>query len=313
MLQVKNLCKYYGKFKALKDISFNLDPGKVYGLLGANGAGKSTTMNILTGYLGASSGTIQVEGYDISEEPEKARRCIGYLPEIPPLYEEMTVQEYLKTAAELKGISSALRKEEIRRVMNELMMSDRRNTLIRFLSKGCRQRVGIAQALIGDPRIIILDEPTVGLDPVQVQEFRSLVRRLGDNHTVVLSSHIMQEIAAVCDEILILKNGEIAARGSARELENMARGGQRMELLAEGNEEEIQECLSQIPQIRSFQIRKDDREAGVCRVTLKTDAGTDIRRAVFFAFSDRKRAILEMSPVSESLEEVFLELTQKNE
>ena len=311
MLEVRNLVKNYGKQAAVKNISFTLQSGRVYGLLGPNGAGKSTTMNIITGYLGASSGTVIVEGHDLYAEPEEARRCIGYLPEIPPLYEEMTVLEYLQTAAELKGISPARLKDELKRVMEEVKLTDRRDTLVRLLSKGYRQRVGIAQALIGDPQIIILDEPTVGLDPIQVQQFRSLIRRLGEHHTVILSSHILQEISAVCDEILILKKGEIIAEGSAAELENLARGGSRLELLAEGSREEIGECLSAVPGIHSFRMREEEKEPGTVRVVLEAEAGADIRRDLFFGFSERKLPILEMSPVMRSLETAFLELTQE--
>lgn len=311
MLEVRNLCKNYGNHTALNNVSFTLQSGKVYGLLGPNGAGKSTTMNIVTGYLGPSSGSVIVDGHDLYEEPQKARSCIGYLPEIPPLYEEMTVEEYLQTAAELKGIAAAVRRQERNRVMNELALNDRRHTLIRFLSKGYRQRVGIAQALLGDPQIIILDEPTVGLDPVQVQEFRDLIRRLGENHTVILSSHILQEISAVCDEIMILKKGEIIAEGSAAELEEMAKGISTMELLAGGSREEIRECLTGIPGIRVFRIREEKEEPGACRVVLETEAGQDIRRAIFFAFCEKKLPILEMSPAVRSLETVFLELTQE--
>ena len=319
MIEVRHLCKSYGNHLAVKDLSFTLEPGKVYGLLGANGAGKSTTMNILTGYIGADSGDVFIKGYDLYKDPEKAKRHIGYLPEVPPLYQDMTIREYLRTVAELKGISSAERRSEISRVMEDCQLGERADTLIRHLSKGFRQRVGIAQALVGDPEIIILDEPAAGLDPFQIQEFRRLVETLGKTHTVVLSSHILSEVSAVCDELLVLRKGEIAARGSGAELARLVRGERQMELLAEGGRETILEILRTVPCILSWDMEEEhtDDSSGIeksCfRVCLHIEPEADIRRDLFLAFCDRRIPLLEMSPAVRTLEEVFLELSDADQ
>ena len=310
MLKVEHLIKNYGKYPALKDISFTLHSGKVYGLLGPNGAGKSTTMNIITGYIGATSGTVTLDGYDLSQDPEKVRGRIGYLPEIPPLYPDMTIREYLRTTASLKKIPAASARTQIRTVMDDLMLSERQNTLIRFLSKGYRQRVGIAQALLGDPQVIILDEPTVGLDPIQIQQFRGLIRKLGTDHTVVLSSHILQEISAVCDELLILRKGELIAQGRTADLAYQARGKIRMQLLAEGSEQQIRGCLSGVSGIQSVSVSEEEQDGRVLRVRLEIEDGKDIRRPLFYAFCENRIPLLEIGPAVRTLEDVFLDLTE---
>ena len=218
MVEVSHLSKNYGSHPAIRDLTFSVADGQVYGLLGPNGAGKSTIMNIITGYLSATSGQVTVAGHPLPEEADAAKACVGYLPEQPPLYPEMTVQEYLTFAAELKGVKKAERKEQVCRAARRTGLETVLPRLIRSLSKGYKQRVGIAQALLGSPRLIILDEPTVGLDPAQVIEIRKLIRELGRAHTVILSSHILSEVQAVCQQILILSKGHLAAAGSLEEL-----------------------------------------------------------------------------------------------
>lgn len=218
MIEVRNLVKRYGKHTAVDHLSFHVEEGQIYGFLGPNGAGKSTTMNMMTGYLAATEGQIFIDGHEVSEEPMEARRSIGYLPEQPPVYPEMTPEEYLYFAAELKKIPKRERDEEVRRVMELTKITELQNRLIRHLSKGFRQRVGLAQALLGDPRVLILDEPMNGLDPRQIMEIRELIRTLGKEHTVILSSHILSEITSICDHVMILSHGRLAADGTPEEL-----------------------------------------------------------------------------------------------
>ena len=243
MIEVKNLVKRYGNHCAVDHLSFTVEDGHVFGLLGPNGAGKSTTMNIMTGYLAATEGDVLIQGHNILEEPEAARKCVGYLPEQPPLYPEMTVEEYLLFAAELKGVKRADRKEQVRKAAHRTGLDNVMPRLIRSLSKGYRQRVGIAQALLGSPKLIILDEPTVGLDPAQVVEIRKLIRELGKAHTVILSSHILSEVQAVCQQVLILSKGKLAASGTLEELTAGDRSLEEvfMELTGGNTEEETGE------------------------------------------------------------------------
>ena len=325
MIRVKHLTKKYGSRYAVQDLSFTLEPGKIYGFLGPNGAGKSTTMNMITGYLGPTSGTVEICGYDIQEEPEKAKSCIGYLPEIPPLYVDMTVYEYLLTVAELKKTAARQRDEMISLAMDQIQITDRRDRLIRNLSKGYRQRVGIAQTLIGNPEIIILDEPSVGLDPKQLQDMRALIRNLGKEHTVILSSHILSEISAVCDDVLIINKGRLIAQGNPEALEKMGFSGNRIHLLAEGKEDALKDLLLSLPHIRNMKIeaetvkRPEDKgedqaadnaqEVPRYRISLQEESGFDIRKSLFFAFAKAGFPILEIYRENRSLEELFLELT----
>ena len=243
MIEVSHLSKSYGSHPAVQDLSFTVPDGQIYGLLGPNGAGKSTIMNILTGYLSATSGQVTVAGHPLPEEADAAKACVGYLPEQPPLYPEMTVEEYLLFAAELKGVKRADRKEQVRKAAHRTGLDNVMPRLIRSLSKGYRQRVGIAQALLGSPKLIILDEPTVGLDPAQVVEIRKLIRELGKTHTVILSSHILSEVQAVCQQVLILSKGKLAASGTLEELTAGDRSLEEvfMELTGGNTEEETGE------------------------------------------------------------------------
>ena len=325
MLEAKHLVKRYGGQTAVKDLSFQLENNRIYGLLGPNGAGKSTTMNMITGYITPSSGEILINGCSIQEEPDQARKAIGYLPEIPPLYTDMTVGEYLLTAAQLKGVAKSRQAQEITSAMERLMLTDRKDRLIRNLSKGYRQRVGIAQALLGNPQLIILDEPTVGLDPRQILEIRSLVKELGKTHTVLLSSHILSEIAAVCDYVLIINQGELVASGEVSELEHMVRGQNRLELVAEGREETLRNIFQAFPQIKGIQtdaawdsrsvpvLPGESSDAEPCfRIVLSLEHGADIRRELFYKMAEEHCPILEMKESVLSLEDVFLEIVEES-
>ena len=309
MITVSHLCKKYGSHYAVRDLSFSLESGRIYGLLGPNGAGKSTTMNMITGYIPPTSGDVTVNGHNIRTESLEARRCIGYLPEIPPLYVDMTVREYLVTAAELKRIPRRERAQKVLQVMDKVMITDMKDRLIRNLSKGYRQRVGIAQAMLGDPQIIILDEPTVGLDPRQILEIRAVVKELKQEHTVIISSHILSEIAAICDDVLIMNGGRLVAAGSAAELEKKDQGRDTLELVAEGSEDMIRSLLGSMEGIRSFEIKKEEKDGDRHRAIVRLEDGRDIRRELFFGFAKKGLPILEMRNRQMSLEEVFLELT----
>ena len=313
LIEVKNLVKKYGDHYAVKDLSFQLESGKIYGFLGPNGAGKSTTMNMITGYIASTSGEVIIHGHDIVAEPEEAKKCIGYLPEIPPLYVDMTVKEYLTTVADLKGIPKAEWKKMTEEVMEIVKITDMQNRLIKNLSKGYRQRVGIAQAMIGYPEIIILDEPTVGLDPQQIIEIRELVKSLGEKHTVIISSHILSEISEVCDEVLIINKGRLVTISPTDKLEQMFIGAGSLELVVDGEEEKIRQVLAGYEEITSLEIKEDTVDKNAYRIQIQIKGNGDIRRPLFYQFAELKMPILEMKGMSMSLEDVFLQLTSGEE
>lgn len=308
MIEVKHLVKKYGDYLAVDDLDFKLEPGRIYGFLGPNGAGKSTTMNIMTGYLGATEGEVLIGGHDILKEPEKAKKHIGYLPELPPLYMDMTVLEYLEFAAELKGISKENRESGIEEVMKLTKLLDVQNRLIRNLSKGYRQRVGLAQAILGFPDIIILDEPTVGLDPKQIIEIRELIRNLSENHTVILSSHILAEVREVCDYILIISKGRLVASDTPDNLEHLMNGSESIEIETKAHPDTVREVLKPVNGIESVHTESGKAETTYAKIEVKT--GADIREEIFLAFADKKIPLLMMKTAKISLEEVFMELTQ---
>lgn len=314
MIQVKNLVKRYGNHLAVDHLNFTIEKGKIYGFLGPNGAGKSTTMNIMTGYLAASEGSVIIDGHDILQEPEEAKRRIGYLPELPPLYMEMTVLEYLEFAAELKKIPEEEREGQLEQVMEMVQLMEVKNRLIQNLSKGYRQRVGLAQAILGFPEIIILDEPTVGLDPKQIIEIRSLIRKLAEQHTVILSSHILAEVREVCDYIIIIANGKLVASDTPEHLEESLGEGGYIEIESPASEEKTREILSQMEEILSCEYgREESGEEELTRVRITSKGNADIREKLFFAFADQKLPLLTMMRTKSSLEDVFLELTKGNE
>lgn len=312
MIEISHLTKKYGSHVAVDDLSLTVEPGKIYGFLGPNGAGKSTTMNMITGYLGATSGTVKINGFDIFAQPEEAKKCVGYLPELPPLYQEMTVQEYLNFVAELKKIKKEERKTQVEEVMGMTRITEMKNRLIRNLSKGYKQRVGLAQAILGYPEVILLDEPTVGLDPKQIIEMRELIKELGKNHTVILSSHILSEVSAVCDHIFIISKGKLVASDSTENLSHLMEGTPEIILEIKGEREAIAGVLEGMEDVSSYQVEESE-EAGqeICRVTLEAQKDTDIREQLFYAFAEAKLPIYGMKTEGKSLEDVFLELTQE--
>ena len=308
MIEVRNLVKKYGNHVAVDHLNFTVEKGKIYGFLGPNGAGKSTTMNMITGYIASTEGDILIDGHNILEEPEEAKKRIGYLPEMPPLYQDMTVREYLEFAAELKAIPREKKKSNIEEVMSTTKIEDVKNRLIKNLSKGYKQRVGLAQALLGYPEIIILDEPTVGLDPKQIIEIRDLIKSLGRKHTVILSSHILSEVSAVCDHVLIIDKGRLVASDSPENLSKLMAGDNSLELTIKGREEDIRKAFDMVENIQEV-IYHDSLVKGACDVTVKVSGEQDIRENIFFALAEMKCPILKMQSGNMSLEEVFLKLT----
>ena len=306
MIEVRHLSKRYGTHLAVDDLSFSIDRGVVYGFLGPNGAGKSTTMNIMTGCLGATEGEVLIDGHNVAEEPMEAKKHIGYLPELPPLYGDMTPEEYLHFVARAKGLRREESARQIETVMEKTRIADVRKRLIRNLSKGYRQRVGIAQALLGNPEVIILDEPTVGLDPAQIIEIRELIRELGKEHTLVLSSHILSEVQAVCDSILILSKGRLVACDTAENLTKLLKGRENLRLLTRAEEETVRPIVEKVDGVESLAFAEED---GLTAVDVTPVEGQDVREALFNAFAETKVPLLELRTEKASLEDVFLELT----
>ena len=309
MIEVTNLTKKYGDHIAVDHLSFRVEKGQIYGFLGPNGAGKSTTMNIITGYLAATEGTVTIDGKDIQTDPEEAKRSIGYLPELPPLYVDMTVREYLDFVAELKKVPKKERKQQIDEVMEMTQITDMQQRLIRNLSKGYRQRVGLAQAILGYPEVIILDEPTVGLDPKQIIEIRDLIRKLGENHTVILSSHILSEVSAVCDHIMIIAHGKLVASDSPENLQKLMSGSMELDLEVKGSIAAVKSALQEISQIDRIE-ENTEASKNIAKLKVISKENADIREQVFYALADAKLPILEMTHAEKSLEDIFLELTE---
>lgn len=309
MIKVSGLTKIYGEHIAVDDISFEVKEGHIYGFLGPNGAGKSTTMNIMTGYLSATVGTVEVNGYLMGKDTLKAKKSIGYLPEIPPLYPDMTVREYLAFVADIKSVPRAEKKAEVERVMQATDITDMQKRLIKHLSKGYKQRVGIAQAILGNPKIIILDEPTVGLDPEQIIEVRNLIKSLKGEHTVILSSHILSEISATCDEVLVIANGRMVACDTTENLLKNRKSEKILKINVKGEKSKIEEVLNGIEAINEIRFIEDKGESQVFEVT--TDVNNDIREDVSFALSDARLLILEMSEETSTLEDIYLSLVKE--
>lgn len=313
LIQVENLVKKYGNHVAVNNLSFTIEKGKIYGFLGPNGAGKSTTMNMITGYMGATGGTIKIDGIDIVKSPEKAKKNIGYLPEIPPLYTDMTVKEYLTFAAELKGLKKTEKKENVEKVMKMVQLNDVESRLIRNLSKGYRQRVGFAQAILGFPEVIILDEPTVGLDPKQIMEIRDLIKELGKNHTVILSSHILSEVSAVCDQILIISKGRLVAQDTPENLEHLMEKEQTIHATIKGEKDKVEKVLTEAEFIHSYTCLHENqngkKEEKTGEYDIVAHKQTDIREQLFYLLAEQKLPIIELHSSMVSLEDVFLELT----
>lgn len=309
MIEVKHLVKKYGEHTAVEDLTFSIDKGRIYGFLGPNGAGKSTTMNMMTGYLAATEGQVLINGHDVLKEPELFKRAVGYLPEIPPVYMDMTVKEYLNFAAELKGLPKKERHIQRDVAMSKLKLRGVENRLIANLSKGYRQRVGLAQAIMGFPDIIILDEPMVGLDPQQIIEIRQLIRSLAKNHTVILSSHILGEVRELCDYILIIAGGRLVAQDTPDNLQKLLCREEILELEAKGSAEQIREILSGVKNIQKSLTRQ--KEEGICGIKLWPEQGKDLRENLFFAFAEAGCPLISMYENKGTLEDVYLKLTQE--
>ena len=304
MIEVENITKHYGKHPALENISFRLNEGDILGFLGPNGAGKSTTMNIITGYISSDSGTVRINGHDILEEPSEAKKNIGYLPEIPPLYNDMTVEKYLEFMFRLKKVKKPM-KEHIKEICEMVKIDDVSQRIIKHLSKGYRQRVGIAQALLGYPPVLILDEPTVGLDPSQIIEIRRLIRELGKKHSVILSSHVLSEVQAVCDRIVVINAGKIVADGKTDSLTLSGSETRKIRLVAEGREQNIYSILKSVDRVTDV-IKLGESEKGCYEFSVESTA--DVRRAVSKAVSRADGIIILMQPEGRSLEETFLNI-----
>ena len=310
MIEINHLVKKYGSHVAVGDLSLTVEPGKIYGFLGPNGAGKSTTMNIITGYLAATSGEVKINGFDVLKQPEEAKKCVGYLPELPPLYMDMTVKEYLDFVAELKKLEKSLRAGYVKEAMKITKTEEVSGRLIRNLSKGYRQRVGFAQAVLGYPEILILDEPTVGLDPKQIIEIRDLIKELGKKHTIILSSHILSEISAVCDHVFIISHGKLVASDSTENLLERMTGAQEIELLVKAEEDTAETAIREVAQVERCE-KTESKEDGAVQLLVTAKKDADVREAIYHTCVEHHMPILEMKAASKSLEDVFLELTSQ--
>ena len=310
LIEVKGLTKVYGNKTAVENVSFKIRNGRIYGLLGPNGAGKSTTMNIIAGCLSPTEGTVLVNGYDVCTQPIEAKRQIGYLPEQPPLFTDMTPLEYLTFVAEAKGVADDLIDRQVKEAMNLTDLVAVKDRLIRNLSKGYRQRVGIAQAILGSPDIVILDEPTVGLDPQQLQEIRALIRKLGSKLTVILSSHILSEISELCDHVIIISEGHVVADSSMADLEAQVSSDTILHMSVKGDEEGVLAVLNTVKGVRDVAVLPSPNKK---TVTLKvtTEGQGDLRDDIFFAMAEKRYAVVSMERSEHSLEEIFLSLTAK--
>ena len=312
MIEIRNLVKYFGDILAVDNISFSVQKGEILGFLGPNGAGKSTTMNILTGFLSATSGTVTINGYDILEDPQEAKKCIGYLPEHPPLYLDMTVIEYLRFVSELKGVAKEERIRQLAEIMKLTRITDVANRLIKNLSKGYRQRVGIAQALVGAPEVLVLDEPTIGLDPKQIIEIRNLIKELGKLHTIILSSHILPEVQAVCERVVIINKGIIAAEDTPAGLSRQMDKTARVQISAEGPARDIMQKLRLIPGVQNVELfQEKDNNINVYKVENQPDQ--DVRKQIFYEMARNSWPIIEMKSLDPTLEEIFLQVTSASQ
>jgi ABC-2 type transport system ATP-binding protein len=308
VIEVDGLTKVYGRHVAADHLTFSVKQGEVLGFLGPNGAGKTTTMNMITGYLSPTSGTSTVGGHDVLEEPMEVKRLIGYMPENPPLYPEMTVLQYLTFVCRIKGVPRAHRLGDLDRIMEIVGITDMRTRLVRNLSKGYKQRVGLAQSLVGNPPVLILDEPTIGLDPRQIIEIRNLIRQLGREHTIILSSHILPEVTMVCQRVIIIHRGAIVASDTIESLSRRLGGGQRLSVRLDGAERNAAAVVKAVPQVRTAESQ-GSREAGTFDLYVEAEGDRDIRRPVSLALSRAGFTIMQMKPVDLTLEDIFIQLT----
>ena len=309
MIEVKNITKKYGSFTAVDNISFKIEEGEIIGLLGPNGAGKSTTMNMITGYIEPTEGEIKVEGYDISKKPKKAKAQIGYMPEGVPLYSDLTVKEFVTYMAELKKVDRKTRKEKVEKIIEQTGLKDVEKKLTRNLSRGYKQRVSMAGALVGEPKILILDEPTVGLDPKQITEIRSLIKELGKTHTIILSSHILSEVSQICNKVIIINKGKIVAIDTPENLEKKVESNNTTYVTVEDTENKIETMKEKIPEIKDIKLIKEN-EDGTKEYVLESDKDVDLRKIVFNEFAKENITIFEMKKADTTLEDAFMKLIE---
>ena len=309
MIEVKNVTKKYGNFKAVDNISFKINEGEIVGLLGPNGAGKSTTMNMITGYIEPTEGEIIINGYDISKKPRKAKSQIGYMPEGVPLYSDLTVKEFVTYMAELKGVDRKTRKEKVEKIIEQTGLKDVENKLTRNLSRGYKQRVSMAGALVGEPKILILDEPTVGLDPRQITEIRELIKELGKTHTVILSSHILSEVSQICNKVIIINKGKIVAVDTPENLEKKVEEKNTTYVIVEDPEDKMKDIQTKIPEIKQVKL-VEENEDGTKQYELDSDKDVDLRKILFNEFAKENITIFEMKNADSTLEEAFMKLIE---
>ena len=312
MIEVKNITKKYGSFTAVDNISFKIEEGEIIGLLGPNGAGKSTTMNMITGYIEPTEGEIKVEGYDISKKPKKAKAQIGYMPEGVPLYSDLTVKEFVTYMAELKKVDRKTRKEKVEKIIEQTGLKDVEKKLTRNLSRGYKQRVSMAGALVGEPKILILDEPTVGLDPKQITEIRSLIKELGKTHTIILSSHILSEVSQICNKVIIINKGKIVAIDTPENLEKKVESNNTTYVTVEDTENKIETMKEKIQEIKDIKLIKEN-EDGTKEYVLESDKDVDLRKIVFNEFAKENITIFEMKQADSTLEDAFMKLIEGGE
>ena len=308
MIEIQNLTKHYGEIRAVEDVSFTVEKGEILGFLGPNGAGKTTTMNIVTGYIPSTSGTVRVSGYDIMDHPREVKKRIGYMPEHPPLYLDMTVKDYLDFSASLKEVDKKIWKSQKNDIMELVKITHVQHRLIRNLSKGYRQRVGLAQALVGTPEVLILDEPTVGLDPKQIIEIRKLIKALGKTHTIILSSHILPEVSAVCERVVIINKGKIVAEDTPEQLSKNLVDYSKFTITIAGPDKKVKELLQQVYGIIDIEVQNKSRDNEFSYI-IEADKEIDVRKPVFHKLAEYGYPILELKSLSMSLEDIFLQLT----
>ena len=312
MIQVENITKRYGNFTAVDGISFDIDEGEIVGFLGPNGAGKSTTMNMITGFIEPSDGRIIVDGYDISKKPQKAKRQIGYMPEGVPLYSDLTVKEFVAYMADLKGCEKKTKKEEIKKVLEETGLTEVQNKLTKNLSRGYKQRVSMAGALVGEPKILILDEPTVGLDPKQITEIRELIKELGKTHTIIFSSHILSEVSQICNKVIIINKGKIVAIDTPENLEKKVNNNNTVYVTVEDLEQKMDSIKDKIEEIKDVKLVKEN-EDGTKQYVIEANGDTDLRKVIFSEFAKENITIFEMKKADITLEDAFMQLIEGGE
>ena len=309
MIELKNVTKKYGKFKAIDNISFSVKEGEIIGLLGPNGAGKSTTMNMMTGFIEQTEGEIIINGFDITKKPKKAKKSIGYMPEGVPLYTDLTVKEFVTYMAEIKQVNRKERKEKVEKIIEKTGLKDVEKKLIRNLSRGYKQRVSMAGALVGEPKILILDEPTVGLDPKQITEIRNMIKELGKTHTVILSSHILSEVSQICNKVIIINKGKIVAIDTPENLENRVNNKNCVYVTIEDKENKITKIKDKIKEIKDIQLTQEN-EDGTKQYIIEAEGEIDLRKTIFNEFAKENITIFEMKKADTTLEEAFMKLIE---